>query len=56
MENYHCWKADLTGSLLVGNVYDICYITGAIIHTTRETFKGGKNYNKEQKHSRNPCQ
>jgi len=25
MENYHCWKADLTGALLVGNVYDICY-------------------------------
>jgi len=24
MEN-NCWKADLTGALLVGNIYNICY-------------------------------
>jgi len=25
MEDYHCWKANLTGALLVGNIYNICY-------------------------------
>jgi len=29
-------------------------IAGANVHTTRETFKGGKNYNKGQQCSRNP--
>jgi len=25
MEDYHHWKANLTGALLVGNIYNICY-------------------------------
>jgi len=25
MEDYHHWKANLTGALLIGNVYNICY-------------------------------
>jgi len=25
MVDYHRWKADLTGALLIGNVYNICY-------------------------------
>jgi len=25
MEDYHCWKANLTGELLIDNVYNICY-------------------------------
>jgi len=33
MENYHRWKADLTGALLIGNVYDIfCTSLPLIFH------------------------
>jgi len=33
---------------------DTPLIAGANVHTTRETFKGGKNYSKGQQRSRNP--
>jgi len=38
MEDYHCWKADLTGALLIGNVYNICYKQNeALLNTAAPT-------------------